>query len=285
MEQWSLVGQFGTIKRDFVSNIIPLSESTFIITGKTITDNASDDWVFLKMNTNGIITMNKSWGANDHDDELLTAILTSDNNIVACGVSGIPGPNQHVGRLMKIDTLGGLIWAKTFDHGNSSEVFVEVRETQDGYLMSGFTNAIESSGSNVFLTKVDFNGNLLWSFVYDEGQFSSGNRALEVLDNNEIIIVDQLQQGDDNDILLIKVNSTGSVVWAKKFGGPGKDICRFVKQANDGGILVGGYTNSFGFGVMMMAYCLKLIPLANYYGQNLLVGKEKIILKVSKFLT
>ncbi len=52
------------------------------------------------------------------------------------------------------------------------------------------------------------------------------------------------------DVLLIKTNSMGETTWRKTFGGAGKDNGWAVRQIDDGGYIIAGFTNSFGSGDM-----------------------------------
>ncbi|MCE7990654.1 MAG: hypothetical protein HEP71_01685 [Roseivirga sp.] len=52
------------------------------------------------------------------------------------------------------------------------------------------------------------------------------------------------------DVFLIKTNSKGEPIWKKTFGGQGKDNGWAVRQTDDGGFIVVGYTDSFGNGGM-----------------------------------
>lgn len=53
-------------------------------------------------------------------------------------------------------------------------------------------------------------------------------------------------EDSDNDILLIKIDSEGKIKWAKTFGGLGFDLPLGLTQSSDGGVLVCGFTESFG---------------------------------------
>jgi TolB-like protein len=48
------------------------------------------------------------------------------------------------------------------------------------------------------------------------------------------------------DIILIKTDANGNIIWAKTYGGTNDDIDYFVQQTSDGGYIVAGRTDSFG---------------------------------------
>jgi len=43
---------------------------------------------------------------------------------------------------------------------------------------------------------------------------------------------------DSGDVILIKVNSLGNVVWSKRYGGPREERDFSVKQTSDGGYTI-----------------------------------------------
>ncbi len=51
-----------------------------------------------------------------------------------------------------------------------------------------------------------------------------------------------------NDVLLMKYDAAGSLIWGRTAGGAENDICTSVQPTSDGGYLIGGVTFSFGAG-------------------------------------
>ncbi len=68
--------------------------------------------------------------------------------------------------------------------------------------------------------------------------------------NNTLILVGYTESfGVGNqDILVVKMDYDGNIIWARTLGGPGNECANSVFQASDGSILIGGWTNSSGFG-------------------------------------
>ena len=48
------------------------------------------------------------------------------------------------------------------------------------------------------------------------------------------------------DYFVLKLNSTGGIMWQKAYGGSDNEVIRYIKQVSDGGYLGAGFTHSFG---------------------------------------
>jgi len=76
--------------------------------------------------------------------------------------------------------------------------------------------------------------------------------TVEQTKDNGYIITGHTTDGnhEGEDVLLIKTNPSGEVVWRKTFGGEGNDNGWAVRQTKDDGYIISGFTNSFGKGDM-----------------------------------
>lgn len=127
-------------------------------------------------------------------------------------------------------------------------------------------NATDGSKSNLFFMRVAPNGNLIeGSERYFDGILSEQNTPLD--DNTQSSIIDQglaiaatkdggyviagtittnPEKGNGgDDIILIKVNGIGDMVWNKVIGGAGDEVVSRIKESDDGGLLILG-TNTLG---------------------------------------
>ena len=145
--------------------------------------------------------------------------------------------------LIKIDAAGNVLWNRHFDNFMFSEV---LQAADSGYVVSGHNYF---SGSYVYtLTKTNSNGNYQWYKSYD-GAFSTGTAEMFCQTHDHGFILashcDTLGAGL-GDIVLIKTDSAGSVIWSKAYGGGNRDFPALIKELPDGGFIVSGKTRSFG---------------------------------------
>ena len=75
------------------------------------------------------------------------------------------------------------------------------------------------------------------------------------------------------DMLLVRTNAQGVVVWQKNYGGPGDEEANFAAATNDGGFIVVGKTNSFGNGESDI-YILKVDASGNEQWSRTLGGSR-----------
>ncbi|MFZ8835380.1 MAG: hypothetical protein ACO2O5_14485, partial [Candidatus Caldipriscus sp.] len=81
---------------------------------------------------------------------------------------------------------------------------------------------------------------------------TSGDYASSVQrtsDGGYIVASYTLSFGAGGDILLIKTDENGNIIWAKTYGGTNEDRAYSVQQTSGGGYIVAGYTGSFGASV------------------------------------
>lgn len=150
-------------------------------------------------------------------------------------------------------------WEGTYGIGDT-DVALSVIQTADGaFVAAGYTLTYEGGGyPNVYLFKVDSLGDLLWEYSFGEQELMKAASLLEDLDGGFLIMgTTSVGDGLNSDILLLKMDASGNLLWQKKFGRDKYEAGHDMVKTADGGFVIAGETRSFGLGATD-AYLVKL---------------------------
>lgn len=156
----------------------------------------------------------------------IKVIETHDGKFLSCGVSSHPFINYQAAYLVKTDSLGNLIWKKQYNFSapttysnNGTDMFRDVVELPDSnYLLLGITTNTITNDDDVFLCKIDTAGNLLWFKKYMHPDDDESNAFKLTSDGKVIILGYAFSSGTYSDVLLIKTDLNGNLIWRKRFG-------------------------------------------------------------------
>jgi len=146
---------------------------------------------------------------------------------------------------------------KTFG-GNSYDFAYSIQQATDsGYIVAGYSTSFDWP-DNVYILKLDSNGNLAWQRTYGGSGYDFGFSVDQTTDGGYIVVGGTSSFKVSNlDVYLLKLNSDGSLAWQNTFGGNIDDYALSVQQTTDGGYIVAGVTGLFESG-SSDAYVLKL---------------------------
>ncbi len=145
--------------------------------------------------------------------------------------------------------MSATYFAKTYG-GEDYDEARSVQQTSDGgYIVAGYTYSFGADDYNIFLIKTDANGNIIWAKTYGGTDEDRAYSVQQTSDGGYIVAGITRSFGAGlSDILLIKTDANGNIIWAKTYGGTYYDYAYSVQQTSDGGYIVAGYTASFGAG-------------------------------------
>ena len=136
--------------------------------------------------------------------------------------------------------MGDTIWTKT--HGGIyGEFGVDIEVTGNGnYVVTGRTESFGTLGTDLYLIKIDSNGNLIWEKTY--GSSTSIEYANDVLATTDggYITVGQIGSLPVYDFFIVKTDSIGDTLWTKRFDSGFNDQRPSVQQTIDGGYIILG---------------------------------------------
>jgi len=160
--------------------------------------------------------------------------------------------------VLRVDKDGNLVWQRTYG-GDKEDMAYSIQQTSDrGFIIVGFTESFGAKGKDVYILKLDSDGNPIWQETRGENADDVAYSVQEVDDGNYIIAgyTTSAELGT-SDICVTKIDENGNVLWEKKYGGDKDDVAFSIKQANDGGYVFTGWTNSFG-DISPRAYIFKI---------------------------
>ncbi len=204
--------------------------------------------LFLPIPSHAVITFEKTYGGGDRDIAYSVQQTLDGGYIITGGTISFGAGHWDV-YLIKTDSLGGMLWTRTYggvglDGGRS------VRQTKDrGYIIVGQTESLGAGKADVYLIKTDSSGDTIWTRTYG-GSGTDYGMGVQQTRNGGYIIAGYTESfgAGEFDVYVIRTNSLGQVLWSKVYGDFNRDMGFSVEQTSDGGYIVGGLTYSFGSG-------------------------------------
>ena len=152
-------------------------------------------------------------------------------------------------------------WTKTYNLNFETETVSTSKQTSDGgFVIVGHVDAGSFTASECRLIKTDMYGNKIWDQVYNTSVIdgSQGVDVQQTIDGGYIIVGSGRAFNPPagqpvDDLLLIKTNATGNIVWIKTYPNLA-DFGTSVLQTSDGGYIVTGMShvsNQYGDAFLM----------------------------------
>ena len=246
---------FGTQKRN-LSGGIKIIENDLLLFGQTVQNNTSqliDDVFLRRYNTNGDLIWENYYGksARNDDEHIGGFSVLDDNEILFSAYNLTKNGSVRDGYIAKTDANGEYIWSFRYDSIPSvTESIKNVFSLSNSYYASGEMKLSAVNKQPVFLMRTNQNGEILWWKHYNI--FNKSNvfhYTSEPLSDGNILIVGGIEYTSTNkDILLIKTDSDGNVLWSKSIGGSKNEQVFSIVESDDNNIYLCGITNSFGMG-------------------------------------
>lgn len=158
-----------------------------------------------------------------------------------------------------------VVWTRAFG-GSGDDTPRSIIQTSDGgYAVLGFTNSnngdLTNKSLNVndyWLLKLDADANLMWQRTYGGSGDDRGQQIIQTSDNGYAITgYAQSDDGDGSrnegfhDNWVVRLDSSGNILWEKSFGFSGHDHSYDIVETADGGFFFSGFldvTSSNGEG-------------------------------------
>jgi Secretion system C-terminal sorting domain len=243
---------YGGKHADYLFDAQPTADYGFILAGSSLSNKSGNkeaknqgdlDYFIWKMNEKGDLDWQKSFGGNGFD--LLQSIKgTSDGGFILAGTSdstidkeGTPPQPSPKERglatdkkdackgltdfwVIKLDAKGNEEWQKTIGGAGQDELLCAFQTKDGGYILGGSSDSsLARPGEG---TEQQSKGETAKIDLYAKSEKCRGNM----------------------DYWIVKLDKSGVIQWQKTYGGAYADQLRAMEQTQDGGYILGGYSNS-----------------------------------------
>lgn len=238
-------------------SIARTGDGNLLLAGKTNSSGAGGaDAYLVKVDLDGNEIWSQTYGSAL--DEMVSASALADGGFMLWGNvvdptdivadPGLAGYDGYAGRsniyLTKVDAAGSLVWSKTF--GGQANLITSggVPAEDGGFVVVASLLRFPEPGDDLYLLKVDKNGQKVWERTWEEGTTAAYD-LIRTADDQYLIAASVGPANDTAralaDFLFIKVDQDGKDVWVSQFGDANMvDHPISVIQTADGGYMAAG---------------------------------------------
>ncbi|MEI6815142.1 MAG: T9SS type A sorting domain-containing protein [Bacteroidota bacterium] len=274
--QWEI--SFGGTNDEYSHCMIQTNDGGLIVGGEAFSNNGDvsgnhgnwDGWL-VKLSITGSIQWAKCYGGSS-TDRINSIIQTNDGGYICAGYSNsndgdISNNHGHGDAwVLKLNDTGAIQWSKCYGgSSSSSEAYSIIQANGGGYIFCGITSATNGDvignhgGHDGWVVRIDNQGNLIWQKCYGGSSWDNLYDLIATHDGNYILTGNSYSNNGDGctsdtlngDSWVIKIDTSGLVLWSKCYGGNGLDGSNSIIQTLDGGYAVGGSTSTTNNGDVM----------------------------------
>lgn len=212
----------------------------YIMTGYTLNAVTGQDIYLTKTDVNGDTLWSKIFGGAEYEVGYNVHQLLDGGYVIAGGTTSFGSGDMDV-YVIRTDISGDLMWSKTFG-GAEFDNAQSIQETTDSsFIIAGWTMNFGAGEEDVYLIKINVEGELLWSKTFGRTKIDKGFSVSETTDGGYIIAgYSQSLDPSGYDVYLIKTDVNGDSLWTKTIRSTGYDFSYSVKQTSDGGYIIAG---------------------------------------------
>jgi len=250
LEQWNRT--WNASQFDYCQGMVLDSSDNIYLVGGTIGNIGKLDFCLIKYDSSGVQLWNRTWGGDKNDFGLAITIDSSDNVYLA-GYTQSFGTGDTDISLVKYNSLGVFQWERIWNGTQGETCYGITIDSSDNIYLTGYTSSFGAGESDVCLIKYNNLGELQWNKTWGGNKDDFGHKL--VLDaSNNIYLAGRTESyglGDD-DIYLLKFDSSGIYQWNITIGGIGRDYCVGLLVDSSDNIHLTGCIQ--GFGMQLLKY-------------------------------
>jgi len=238
---------------DRATSVVEDNDGNYVLTGFTSSDDANKSDVFFgKVDPQGNVLTKKAITITKNYDGGYSISKTADGGYIIGGEAGHSHNEDFM--ILKVDQNGNKKWSKKFSDHEDNSGFDAIEASDGNFYLVG-SKRIVNKLEDIRIIKTNSKGNKIWDKTYGGDKDDIAEGIIESEDNTFVIVAGTFSYGKGGDVLLMKINSDGEVIWQNNYGGDKLDKLReydgnsvsgrHLTKTPDGGFLVSGNSSSF----------------------------------------
>ena len=266
---------FGFSGTDFGTALLATKDGGFLITGvldvsssggqgnakSTAVNHSGGDYWVIKTDLTGNLEWTRFFGGS-FTEIPLGIVETDDHNFIIAGSSDSDDFNisNNLGTydfwIIKIAPTGSLIWEKSFGGSEIDEARAITTSSDGNFMVVGDTRSSDidvsenKGAADVWIVKFSTEGSLIWEKTIGGTSFDTARAIYKTQDNGFLIagssrsLDNDFENNGQNDALILKIDSNGSLLWQKTIGGSQIDFLYGITELNNKAIIAVGESSS-----------------------------------------
>ncbi len=233
-----------------------------------------DFWI-VKTDSLGNLLWQSCFGGTE-DDAAYSIAPTRDGGSISCGYTGssdgdvtgnhvIPGIPEWDAWVVKLDSLGNLLWKRCYGGSKGEFAFSIIPTFDSSFVMAGYAYSTDGDvpgnhrpnpppggqTTDAWVVKLDSVGNIQWSKNYGSMGDEVVHSIIQTFDSGYAFLAVTNSIGGDvtcnhgyKDYWLVRLDRNGNILWNNCFGGSDEDQGYSLKQTLDSGFILVGMAGS-----------------------------------------
>ncbi len=236
---------YGDLSTESITSTQVGDDQTYAVAGNYSDWNSDGQDIYLiKVDSLGNVLLSKTY--KFPEDQYVRTLRNSPDGGFILG-----GKWAEDAYLMKLDHEFKSVWISIFG-GYDTDYIYSCRVSSDSEIVAcGYTMSYGMGDADIFLLKLNMAGQIQWAEAIGSGfkEATSGTHCLSISHDGDAILagyIDNYTGGAGAaDAILLKVDKTGELHWAKTYGGTSNDYGFMVQETSDSGFIINGYTTSY----------------------------------------
>jgi len=244
---WQMI--FGGPETEQLYAVVPFADGGVAVAGHkwSYGRGKSDVWI-VRLDDGGHILWEKTLGGPEND-RARTMAMTRDGGLVVAGFTRSKGAGDGDAWIIRLSPAGDILWDRTYGRHRNDGAFNITALPDGGFAVGGYSQALASQDFEAWLLLLDDEGRLEREQRFQRGHFAAATGVTPAADGGLYIAgLSEKTVRDRPEVMILRLDVDGGIVWEKHIGGPKSDGGWSVAGTTDDGLVVLAASASRGAG-------------------------------------